>query len=60
MNLQHSLSFDQKLWSEIDKKRGDVSRSRFLASIVAEVLDASKNKRTSFKNGLDTNGEETQ
>ena len=42
MHEQKSLSLDRELWSEIDKKRGDVSRSRFIAKILAEILDASQ------------------
>jgi len=54
--IQKSISLDQKLWEEIDKKKGDVSRSRFLATIVAEVLDASKNEKSTLIKFLDPKG----
>ena len=40
--FQRSISLDEKIWAEIDRNRGDVSRSRFLATIVAEAMNASK------------------
>ena len=59
-NVQRSISFDQKLWSDIDKKRGDVSRSRFIAIILAEMFDTFKEKYDSSEKGLQTKGEETK
>lgn len=56
--IQKSISLDQKLWEEIDKKKGDVSRSRFLATIVAKALDASENEQRRFKKVQDSAEEE--
>ncbi len=46
--IQKSISLSAELWKKIDEKRGDVSRSRFLATIVAEALDASKKETEPF------------
>ncbi len=55
-NMQRFISFDQELWADIDKQRGDVSRSRFIAKILADIFDTPKNSST--KNSLDTKEEE--
>ncbi len=59
MQVQKTLSFQHELWSKIDKQRGD--GSRFIAKILAEMLDTSKDKSDSSELGrLQTKGEETQ
>jgi len=57
-SVQRSISFDQELWSKIDRQRGDVSRSRFIAKILADIFDTSK--KGSTKNSLDTKEDETK
>lgn len=42
MNQQKTISFDQKLWSKIDKSKGEVARSRYLANILADYFAISK------------------
>ena len=43
-NIQKTISFDQELWSKIDKQKGDISRSRFVAKIITERLASCKNE----------------
>ena len=38
MQIQKSLSFENRLWDEIDRKKGDISRSRFVEKIVRSRL----------------------
>jgi len=45
-NTQKTISFDQELWSKIDKQKGDTSRSRFVAKIIAERLTLQKDETT--------------
>lgn len=42
--MQRSLSFEEDLWAKIDKRRGEIPRSRFIAKIVADSLVSVKNK----------------
>ena len=44
-NTQKTISFDQELWSKIDKQKGDISRSRFVAKIITERLVSCKNEK---------------
>lgn len=38
MQIQKSLSLEDHLWEEIDHKKGDISRSRFVEKIVRSKL----------------------
>jgi metal-responsive CopG/Arc/MetJ family transcriptional regulator len=40
-----TISLDQNIWSEIDKKRGFVSRSSFVANILVNYFGTSKSNR---------------
>lgn len=40
---QKSISLDEKLWLEIDNRRGDIPRSRFIATILTESIKFCKN-----------------
>lgn len=42
MITQKTISIPQDLWSEIDQRRGDIPRSRFIARILADALRTSK------------------
>jgi len=44
MKYNRSISFDQELWSKIDKLKGDISRSRFLSKVIAEGLKPLENR----------------
>jgi hypothetical protein len=37
-NTTKTISFDQELWLKIDKLKGDVPRSRFVARLIADGL----------------------
>lgn len=37
-NITKTISFDQELWSKIDKLKGDIPRSRFIARLIADGL----------------------
>ena len=37
--IQRSISMKKHLWMEIDKQRGDIPRSRFIARILADSLE---------------------
>ena len=40
---QRTISLPENFWDEIDKKRGDVNRSRFVARILADSIVISGN-----------------
>ena len=42
MQIQKSISFEEMLWMQIDQKKGDISRSKFLAKIVKKQLGVKK------------------
>lgn len=44
MIIQKTISLKDELWIEIDKTRRDVSRSRFIANILADYFDKSVTK----------------
>ncbi len=54
MNEQRSLSLNHELWLEIDKQRGDVSRSKFISKILAKVITTFKEKSNSSKTKFQT------
>jgi len=44
MIIQKSISLHEDLWGKIDKKRGDISRSRFIAKILVDSIDFPSNR----------------
>jgi len=44
MITQKTISLQNELWKEIDRTRGDVSRSRYIAKILADSLNKSTKK----------------
>ncbi len=42
--IQKSISLNENTWKQIDKQKGDITRSRFVAKIIADRLRESKQK----------------
>jgi len=41
--IQKSISLNENTWKQIDKQKGDITRSRFVAKIIAEGIKKIEN-----------------
>ena len=44
MQIGKTITLEENLWTEIEKLRGDVPRSKFIENIIKEKLKYRKNK----------------
>lgn len=51
MTSQKTISLEDELWTKIDHNRGDISRSRFIAKILADSLEISYKQESQRKGG---------